>query len=285
MIKKSYAKINLVLEILGKLDDNFHEISSVVQTIDLYDTIIFKKSSDISLECNIKALENEKNLIIKTIKLLKKKYNYPAGIAITLNKKIPVSSGLGGGSSNAATTLLALKELWKLPINKKELFSIALDIGSDVPYFIHGGTALVKGKGEKIEKLPPLEPNLNILIFLPKTYTYNKTASMYKFISKTFFTKEEHVEKLVRQIKLKMPIDPTLCHNVFEKILPSANHKVSNQFKYIQSLINKKFHLTGAGMAMFLMSTNYTYLYEAQKKINDSTNLVSLITKTMEIEK
>ena len=77
MIKKSYAKINLILEILGKLDNGFHEISSVVQTIDLYDTIIFKQSNHISLKCNIKALENENNLIIKTIKLLKKKIQLP----------------------------------------------------------------------------------------------------------------------------------------------------------------------------------------------------------------
>ena len=114
MIKKSYAKINLGLEILKKLDNDFHEISSVLQTIDLYDTIIFKKSNNISLNCNIKALENEDNLIVKTIKLLQKKYNYPGGIAITLDKKIPISSGLGGGSSNAATTLLTLKKLWEL---------------------------------------------------------------------------------------------------------------------------------------------------------------------------
>jgi len=281
MIKKSYAKINLVLEILRKLDNDFHEISSIIQTIDLYDTIIFKKSSNITLNCNIKSLENENNLIIKTIKLLQKKYNYPGGIAITLDKKIPISSGLGGGSSNAATTLLTLKKLWALPISEKELLKIALDIGSDVPYFIHGGTALVKGRGEKIEKLPPIQPNLKILIFLPETYTHNKTESMYKFITKTFFTKEEHIKKLVQQIKLKMPIDSTLCHNVFENILLSANPKIPNQFKFIQSSIDKNVHLTGAGMAMFLISTNDTYLYETQKKINTSTNLVSLITRTI----
>tara|TARA_B100001971_G_C18198326_1_gene542901 strand:- start:655 stop:1512 length:858 start_codon:yes stop_codon:yes gene_type:complete len=284
MIKKSYAKINLVLEILGKLDNDFHEISSIIQTIDLYDTIIFKKSNDISLKCNIKALENENNLIIKTIKLLKKKYNYPGGIAINLDKKIPIGSGLGGGSSNAATTILTLKELWELPISRKELLNIALELGSDVPYFTHGGTALVKGRGEKIEKLPPITPNLKILIFLPETYIHNKTKSMYKFISKTFFTKEEHIKKLVQQIKSKMPIDSTLCHNVFENILLSTNHKIPNQFKFIQSSIDKNVHLTGAGMAMFLISNNDTYLYEAQKKINDSTNLVSLITRTIKNE-
>ena len=284
MIKKSYAKINLILEILGKLDNGFHEISSVVQTIDLYDTIIFKQSNHISLKCNIKALENENNLIIKTIKLLKKKYNYPGGISITLNKKKPMSSGLGGGSSNAATTILTLQELWKLPISKKELLNIALEIGSDVPYFIHGGTALVKGRGEKIVKLPPVAPDLKILICLPKTYIHNKTKSMYKSISKTFFTKEQYTKKLVQQIKLKMPINSAMCHNVFENILQSTNPKTFKQFEFIQSSIDKNIHLTGAGMAMFLINTNDTYLYEIQKKINDSTNLVSLITRTIEDE-
>ncbi|MBM25730.1 MAG: 4-(cytidine 5'-diphospho)-2-C-methyl-D-erythritol kinase [Chloroflexi bacterium] len=284
MIKKSYAKINLILEILGKLDNGFHEISSVVQTIDLYDTIIFKQSNHISLKCNIKALENENNLIIKTIKLLKKKYNYPGGISITLNKKIPMSSGLGGGSSNAATTILTLQELWKLPISKKELLNIALEIGSDVPYFIHGGTALIKGRGEKIVKLPPVTPDLKILICLPKTYIHNKTKSMYKSISKTFFTKEQYTKKLVQQIKLKMPINSAMCHNVFENILQSTNPKTFKQFEFIQSSIDKNIHLTGAGMAMFLINTNDTYLYEIQKKINDSTNLVSLITRTIEDE-
>jgi len=107
---------------------------------------------------------------------------------------------------------------------------------------------------------------------------------MFKFITKTFFTKEEHIKKLVQQIKLKMPIDSTLCHNVFENILLSTNPKIPNQFKFIQSSIDKNVHLTGAGMAMFLISNNDTYLYEAQKKINDSTDLVSLITRTIKNE-
>jgi 4-diphosphocytidyl-2-C-methyl-D-erythritol kinase len=153
-----------------------------------------------------------------------------------------------------------------------------------VPYFIHGGTALVKGRGEKIVKLPPLAPDLKILICLPKTYIHNKTKSMYKSISKTFFTKEQYTKKLVQQIKLKMPINSAMCHNVFENILQSTNPKTFKQFEFIQSSIDKNIHLTGAGMAMFLINTNDTYLYEIQKKINDSTNLVSLITRTIEDE-
>ena len=195
-----------------------------------------------------------------------------------------MSSGLGGGSSNAATTILTLQELWKLPISKKELLNIALEIGSDVPYFILGGTALVKGMGEKIVKLPPVAPDLKILICLPKTYIHNKTKSMYKSISKTFFTKEQYTKKLAQQIKLKMPINSAMCHNVFENILQSTNPKTFKQFEFIQSSIDKNIHLTGAGMAMFLINTNDTYLYEIQKKINDSTNLVSLITRTIEDE-
>ena len=104
---------------------------------------------------------------------------------------------------------------------------------------------------------------------------------MYKSISKTFFTKEQYTKKLVEQMKLKMPIGSAMCHNVFENILQSTNPKTFNQFKFIQSSIDKNIHLTGAGMAMFLINTNDKYLYETQKKINDSTNLVSLITRTI----
>ena len=163
---KSYAKINLDLKIGKKLANGYHELKSIMQQINLYDILKFKKLNEnkINIKSNIKELENEKNIIYKTAFLIKNKFNINKGIEIILEKNIPLAAGLAGGSGNAAATLKALNKLWDLNLNENELINLARQIGSDVPFQIIGGKALVEATGEKVTKLnEPKEENIIII--------------------------------------------------------------------------------------------------------------------------
>lgn len=153
------AKINLGLQVLYKRPDNFHEINTIFHTIGLSDEIEMEISDNISLK-TIPSLgiDEKDNLVFKAAKLLKEKYKIKSGVQIILKKNIPSGAGLGGGSSDAASTLIGLAKLWEIEQNYDELYEIAAALGSDVPFFLKKGTALASGRGEKLEyfdfKLP-----------------------------------------------------------------------------------------------------------------------------------
>ncbi|MBI4667482.1 MAG: 4-(cytidine 5'-diphospho)-2-C-methyl-D-erythritol kinase [Nitrospinae bacterium] len=166
---KSPAKINLVLKIVGKRPDGYHEILSVFQKLDLCDTLSFTPRDDgrLTLACDNPVVPLDgANLIIKAAEALRKHAGVKAGVDITLIKRIPIAAGLGGGSSNAAITLRTLNGLWRLNVPQKELTSIALSIGADTPFFMGDWTcALVEGIGEKIT---PLNPRTSFPLLLVK---------------------------------------------------------------------------------------------------------------------
>ncbi|HHY79299.1 MAG TPA: 4-(cytidine 5'-diphospho)-2-C-methyl-D-erythritol kinase [Thermoanaerobacter sp.] len=163
---KAYAKINLSLDVLGKREDGYHEISTIMQSIDLADILEFEKSDTIEILCdNPKVPVGEDNLIVKVINLLKEKYQKKEGILVRLNKKIPLAAGLAGGSADAAATIVALDKLWNLNMSKEEKKEIALKVGADVPFCLEGGTKLAKGIGEIFENLKI--PSMSLLLVKP----------------------------------------------------------------------------------------------------------------------
>jgi len=155
---KSYAKINLGLRVLRKREDGYHEIETIYQMVDLYDLLEFQKTkTGVEVLCDHPQVpQGEDNLCFKAADLLRKEAGPNYGARIRISKSIPVGAGLGGGSSNAATTLKGLSLLWGLDLPEEELHQMAKRIGSDVPFFLKGGTALATGRGEILEyvKLP-----------------------------------------------------------------------------------------------------------------------------------
>ncbi len=160
---KAYAKINLFLKVLAKRDDGFHEVETILQNIDLADTLLFQKADDLTVQCA--EVKSEDNLVLKAARLLASTYDVKEGVNIILNKNIPIEAGLGGGSSDAAATLVALNRLWDLNLNKETLFDLGKQLGSDVNFFIEGGIALAKGRGEIIE---PIKTSKNLLLVIAK---------------------------------------------------------------------------------------------------------------------
>jgi len=150
------GKINWNLRILGKREDGFHEVATVLQAIDIWDTLTVEASPDLTLACDRPGIPtDETNLVIRAARALADRAGADRpGAACTLLKQIPAGGGLGGGSSNAAGALLGLDRLWSLETPIEELMEIGAGLGSDVPFFLAGGTALGTGRGEQIEPLP-----------------------------------------------------------------------------------------------------------------------------------
>lgn len=166
---KAPAKINLFLEILGKRDDGYHEIETVMQEIDLVDNLQFEEIQEgVRLKCNDKNIpSDENNLVCRAANLILNECGIKKGVSISLEKNIPVGAGLGGGSSDAAATLKALNLLWKIGLNDTELMKFAAKLGSDIPFFIKGKTTLCSGRGEKITPIE-VKGEMNYLIIFPR---------------------------------------------------------------------------------------------------------------------
>ncbi len=162
------AKINLFLKILGRRPDGYHDIYSLVQTVDLYDVLTFTRAnSGISLNCDSDDVpSDESNLVWKAASLLGRKIGLPAGVRIELQKRIPVGAGLGGGSSDAAVTLKGLNILFGLGLDGRELAALAEELGSDVPLFFSTGQCLISGRGEIVERVK-LPTSYRIVLILP----------------------------------------------------------------------------------------------------------------------
>jgi 4-diphosphocytidyl-2-C-methyl-D-erythritol kinase len=166
----SLAKLNLYLEIVGKEPDGYHQIESIMQTISLSDKVEVETSDipGIFVSSNISSLPvDERNLAYKAAKLFMEKFGWVSkGVRIILEKNIPLASGMGGGSSNAATVLIAMALMCGVDILNSILLEIASRIGCDVPFFLYGGTAIAKGKGTEITPLPPLK-GIPVLVVVP----------------------------------------------------------------------------------------------------------------------
>ena len=157
LTRPSPCKVNLLLNILGKRADGFHELETVMQPVALCDELTFESAGrGVALTCSDPALPtDESNLVHRAASAFLARSAMSGGVRIHLEKKIPMAAGLGGGSGNAATTLLALNELFGAPLRRETLHEIAASLGSDIPFFLQGNPALATGRGEKIESLAP----------------------------------------------------------------------------------------------------------------------------------
>ena len=198
---KARAKINLGLDVLRKREDGYHDVRMVMQTIGIYDRLIITRipEEDIRIKSNLFFLPvNENNLIYKAAKLLKDRCGFAGGVEIDLNKFIPVSAGLAGGSTDAASTLFGINRLFDLGLSTKDLMELGVSIGADVPYCVMRGTALAEGIGEKLTALPPL-PRCWILIAKPPVNV--STKLVYESLDMNGVDRHPDIDGLIDAIK------------------------------------------------------------------------------------
>ncbi len=178
-IVETPAKINLMLEVLNKREDGFHNINSIFQAISLYDEISFEKidGTDFQLAIENKILPaDESNLIFKAFELMKRKFQLNSGLKVSLKKNIPVSAGLGGGSSDAAATIDVINQLFGLGLGNQEMAEISAEIGSDIPFFFSSGQALVTATGNVVQDI---QLPLDYWVVLVKPKEGFSTIEMY----------------------------------------------------------------------------------------------------------
>ena len=178
-VEKAYAKVNLTLAVGEKRLDGYHEVVSVMQRVSLHDTLTAEQTQEgITLTCSDPALPaGEENLAHRAASLFFRETGIAGGAALTLEKRIPSQAGLGGGSSDAASVLLALRKLYAPALSDTELETMAAALGSDVPFFIRGGTQLATGRGEVLSPLPPLTDGRFVIVKPTESFS---TPAMYR---------------------------------------------------------------------------------------------------------
>jgi 4-diphosphocytidyl-2-C-methyl-D-erythritol kinase len=247
------AKINLTLEVLGERTDGFHEIRSVVQTIDLYDDLRFRSNRQLRFICDNPDFIVEESLVSRAAALLQEASGSARGATIEIKKRIPMVAGLGGDSSDAAAVLSGLNKLWKLRLSLVELAEFASRLGSDVPFFLYGGTALMEGRGEKLKALPPLPRRWVVLLVPPFSRVKGKTTKLYAGLKSSHYTDGQITEKLVKALHERRGLKPLLLFNTFENVAFELFPKLKIYRDHFVKLGAYQVHLVGSGPTLFTL--------------------------------
>jgi 4-diphosphocytidyl-2-C-methyl-D-erythritol kinase len=266
---KAPAKINLTLEVIGKRPDGFHEIRSLIQAIDLYDTLHFSNSGNIEIACDMPGWSAKKSLVARALNLLKETTGCKQGVEINLEKRIPLSSGLGGDSSDAAAVLNGLNDLWKLSLSSEKLLSLVEWLGSDVPFFLRDGTALASGRGEIITPLPPLYKMWVILVVPNIVVTMGKTGRMYAALKPSHFTDGSITQKFVDTLHKDNKPDSSMLFNTFENIAFVIYSGLSVYKEHLLKLGAPYIHVAGSGPTLFSILDSKNQAEELLRRCQD----------------
>lgn len=216
---QSYAKINLTLDVLGKRADGYHELATVMQTVELYDTLCLTTTDDtgVRVTCSRPELNNADNLALQAAQAVCQRLALTQGLTIELHKRIPLAAGLGGGSSNAATVLLALQAWWQLPLSTMDMLTIAASLGSDVPFFLNGGLALCEGRGERVTPLAAHWPASMRWLLLVKPSISISTAAVFRSLAVHDYSDGTRSHAVCKALQAMDELDPEDLHNSLER--------------------------------------------------------------------
>lgn len=265
---RAYAKINIGLKILSKRPDGYHNIETIFHRINLYDEMEVFENNKIILETNLADLPtDENNICIRAFKFFKETFNIKSGIKIILQKNIPLGAGLGGGSSDAATLLKTLPEVFNLKLDQNQLFNIAKQLGADVPYFLGNGTAYATGIGDHLEyfELPipywiiTITPRINI-----STKWAYENLTVKNYITGSNISSDQLKKNIANKIFLK-----TNIINDFEEL-------VFRHFPLIQSIKENLYFLgadfallSGSGATVFAFVSDVSVVKNIYNKYKD----------------
>ncbi len=260
--QKAHAKINLTLEVLGKRDDGYHEIATIMQTIDLADLFTFEEAEELNVYCPYAEGINREliiNTIRKSIETLRRETGCTRGCDVRMETiDIPRAAGLGSSATDSAAVLKGLNLLWGLNINTGDLEQIAAKLGSDTPFFIRGGTALAEGRGECITPLPSTDPFRLVILNPHVPCLHNKTAQMYSTLSTENFSTGKTTNEMMIQLLYRSRIDPGRFFNTFESVASEVVPQLSTYWQKFIEAGAKRVHLAGAGPAMFTLPEDET---------------------------
>ncbi len=263
----SPAKLNLFLHITGRRQDGYHELQSIFQLIDLYDWLEFSPADSAAIRINgLSSVDLEQNLIYRAAQLLRPFAQKPTGLNIRIEKNIPMGAGLGGGSSNAATALIVLNQLWQCSLSIEQLAGLGVKLGADVPIFVHGRNAWAEGIGEQLtfidldqKQYIVLKPDCFIstqLLFSQKTLTRNQKSSKFCAYQQT----------------------PSNFGNNFEPLARNLYPEVDEAMQYLDQFGAAK--LTGTGACVFTEVTEEMNVHDILNNAPCKSYLVSSLQES-----
>ncbi|WP_153101448.1 4-(cytidine 5'-diphospho)-2-C-methyl-D-erythritol kinase [Paraburkholderia hayleyella] len=254
------AKLNLFLHITGRRPDGYHELQTVFQLLDWGDMLHFTLRDDgqIRRETDIPGVPAEHDLTIRAATLLKQHTGSAAGVNIEIDKRLPMGAGLGGGSSDAATTLLALNRLWQLNVPRIELQALALKLGADVPFFIFGKNAFAEGIGEALQEvqLPPRY----FLVVTPKVQV--PTAAIFAETGLTRDTRPLIITDFLAQQSLSSTWPDHFGHNDMQRVVAEKHAEVAEALEWFDRVTAAPARMTGSGASVF---ATYHSINEAKR--------------------
>ncbi len=275
---KAYAKINLTLDIIGKREDGYHLLDMLMQTVDLADDIYLEinNSGTVSVKSSMSSLGGEDDIVFKAAKMFFREADLSDGADIFVEKHIPLSAGLGGGSSDAAAVLNALNRYYGDILNEQRLAEIALSLGADVPFFIKGGTQRARGIGEQLSEVAPLN---DCYIVLAKQATKNSTGQMYALIdsmNNLLHPDVDFVEAKLNANDLKAATSGMI--NVF-----SAAYNISDELNAAYCDNNSLcFTLSGSGPTFFGIFSEYPSAESCLNKLKRA-NIEAYLVKPVSV--
>jgi 4-diphosphocytidyl-2-C-methyl-D-erythritol kinase len=266
---RAYAKINLTLDVLGKRTDGYHDLATVMQTVDLYDTICLSATEDnqVQIECTLSELSNDDNLAARAAHMVRQRLNISQGVLIELHKRIPMAAGLGGGSSDAAAVLLALQRWWQLQLSPTDLLDMASSLGSDVPFFLTGGLALCEGLGERVTALSSLWPRSMRWLLLLKPAISVSTAAVFRNLPASDYTDGMHSRAVCTALHMGRTPELEDLHNCFERSVLETYPEVALSRESLLQAGASIVRLSGSGPTLFAPFPDLTLAQKVQKQL------------------
>ncbi len=265
------AKINLALEILRRRPDGFHEIATVMTTLDLADRVsIWPRPAGAGLEVTLtgtyaEGIDPANDLARQAAARMAEVLGRSPDVRIEVEKRIPSPGGLGGGSSDAAAVLRGLTRLWGVDWQPGRLEALAAKIGSDIPFFLHGGTAFCSGRGEVVEPLKDLRPMRMLLLIPPVPQRASKTAFRYAAVHPHDFTDGHRTRRLAQRIARNAPPPSADLINTFEAVVERSEPELIAHYAKYHAAGAPRLHLCGAGPAVFMLVHEGAKLQELRR--------------------
>ncbi len=250
---KAPAKVNLTLEVLRRRDDGYHEVRSIMQAIGLYDEIEIRENNGLEVLCDTLGWRADLSITTKAARIMWEMAGDRRGAVIEIMKRIPLMSGLGGDSSDAAAVLRGLNELWGIHLSKWQLAEVAARLGSDITFFLYGGTALAEGRGEVITPLPAMKRQWVVVLLPPVERELGKTGRLYQSLDENRFTEGQISDKLLDIITSGGNVTPADLYNIFESVVDlDYEYLESHRWHFLESGASR-IRLAGSGPALFTL--------------------------------
>ena len=265
LVLSASAKINLALEVLGKRDDGYHEVATVMQAVDLSDRLVIEDSEILEVRTSAPDVPSDgSNLVARAAHALREAAAVSRGARIRLDKRIPVAAGLGGGSADAAATLVGLSRLWGLRWSVARLDELAVTLGTDVPFFLRGGAALGTGRGERIE--PVVGMALPLVLINPGVGA--STPAIYGGVTPAMYSDGNHVRQMVAALRSRRPARVAASlYNALERVAAAAHGQVAQMEAALLAAGALGAAMSGSGLTVFGVARSFDHARQIRARV------------------